>query len=114
MIVSISDNSDPARINFRMLRTDLLEKKPDSFCAVSSSGTSGVGDCVADFIPSTSGQSETATLQRRLASSPEAIYQSLKRRKERLSERLRAENKRLLMEREILKKATAFFAKESP
>jgi superfamily II DNA or RNA helicase len=31
------------------------------------------------------------TLQRRLASSPEAIYQSLRRRKERLSERLRAE-----------------------
>jgi superfamily II DNA or RNA helicase len=31
------------------------------------------------------------TLQRRLASSPEAIYQSLKRRKERLTERLRAE-----------------------
>jgi superfamily II DNA or RNA helicase len=31
------------------------------------------------------------TLQRRLASSPEAIYQSLKRRKERLSERLRYE-----------------------
>src|SRR5262249_43983492 len=29
-------------------------------------------------------------------------------------ERLRAENKRLLMEREILKKATAFFAKEQP
>jgi transposase len=29
------------------------------------------------------------------------------------NERLRAENKRLLMEREILKKATAFFAKES-
>lgn len=28
--------------------------------------------------------------------------------------RLRDENKRLLMEREILKKATAFFAKESP
>ena len=28
--------------------------------------------------------------------------------------RLREENKRLLMEREILKKATAFFAKESP
>ena len=27
--------------------------------------------------------------------------------------RLRAENKRLLMERDILKKATAFFAKES-
>jgi superfamily II DNA or RNA helicase len=31
------------------------------------------------------------TLQRRLASSPEAIYQSLKRRRERLSERLRQE-----------------------
>jgi superfamily II DNA or RNA helicase len=31
------------------------------------------------------------TLQRRLASSPEAIYQSLRRRKERLAERLRAE-----------------------
>jgi SNF2 family DNA or RNA helicase len=31
------------------------------------------------------------TLQRRLASSPEAIYQSLRRRKERLTERLRAE-----------------------
>jgi len=28
--------------------------------------------------------------------------------------RLRAENQRLLMERDILKKATAFFAKESP
>jgi transposase len=27
---------------------------------------------------------------------------------------LRAENKRLLMERDILKKATAFFAKEAP
>jgi len=27
--------------------------------------------------------------------------------------RLRTENKRLLMERDILKKATAFFAKES-
>jgi superfamily II DNA or RNA helicase len=31
------------------------------------------------------------TLQRRLASSPEAIYQSLRRRRERLAERLRAE-----------------------
>jgi 5-methylthioribose kinase len=29
-------------------------------------------------------------------------------------QRLRHENKRLLMEREILKKATAFFAKEQP
>ena len=29
-------------------------------------------------------------------------------------ERLRAENRRLLMEREILKKATAFFAREQP
>jgi transposase len=28
--------------------------------------------------------------------------------------RLRAENQRLLMERDILKKATAFFARESP
>ena len=28
------------------------------------------------------------------------------------NDRLRAENKRLIMEREILKKATAFFAKE--
>jgi transposase len=28
--------------------------------------------------------------------------------------RLREENKRLLMEREILKKATAFFAKHQP
>src|SRR5262249_58543967 len=31
------------------------------------------------------------TLQRRLASSPEAIYQSARRRRERLAERLRAE-----------------------
>jgi transposase len=30
------------------------------------------------------------------------------------NERLRAENQRLLMEREILKKATAFFAREQP
>ena len=29
-------------------------------------------------------------------------------------ERLRAENRRLLMEREVLKKATAFFAREQP
>jgi transposase len=29
-------------------------------------------------------------------------------------ERLRAENRRLLMEREILRKATAFFAREQP
>jgi transposase len=34
-----------------------------------------------------------------------ALHEELKR--------LRAENKRLLMEREILKKAAAFFAKES-
>jgi len=33
MIVSTSDNSDPARINFRILRTDWLEKKPESFGA---------------------------------------------------------------------------------
>ncbi len=30
------------------------------------------------------------------------------------NKRLREENKRLLMEREILKKATAFFAKNQP
>ena len=30
------------------------------------------------------------------------------------NDRLRAENQRLLMEREILKKATAFFAREQP
>jgi superfamily II DNA/RNA helicase len=46
-----------------------------------------------------------ATLQRRLASSPEAIYQSLRRRKERLSERIRYEKlggrvKQLLAETE--------------
>src|SRR5277367_4599537 len=67
MIPSTSDNSDPARINFRMLRTASLEKKPGSLCAPSSFGRSSVRDCVADFISSTSGlecrlgQSETAT-----------------------------------------------------
>jgi hypothetical protein len=40
MTVSTSDKSDPARINFRMLRTDSLEKKPDSFCAPSGFGRS--------------------------------------------------------------------------
>ena len=33
---------------------------------------------------------------------------------QRENERLREENRRLLMEREILKKATAFFAREQP
>ena len=43
------------------------------------------------------------------ASSPSADGVVALRRE---NDRLRAENKRLLMEREILKKATAFFAKE--
>src|ERR1700683_770450 len=54
MIVSTSDNSVPARISFRMLRTASLEKKPASFCARSSFDRSCAGDCVADFIPGTS------------------------------------------------------------
>ena len=40
------------------------------------------------------------------ADSPDGVQAELRR--------LREENRRLLMEREILKKATAFFAKESP
>lgn len=40
------------------------------------------------------------------AASPEELQRELRR--------LREENRRLLMEREILKKATAFFAKENP
>src|SRR5580700_120068 len=44
MIVNTSDNSDPARINSRMLRTDSLENKPDWF------GSSCAGDSVAEFI----------------------------------------------------------------
>src|SRR5580704_2653532 len=82
IIVNTSDNSDPARINFRMLRTESLEKKPDSFCSGSSFGRSSAGNCVADFIPSTSGlerqpgQSETATAPGRklfIKASPLAI-----------------------------------------
>jgi hypothetical protein len=67
MIASTSDSSDPARINLRMLRTDSLEKKPDSFCARSTFGRSCVDDCVADVITGTSGlerrlgHAETAT-----------------------------------------------------
>src|SRR6202167_5548427 len=56
MIVSTSDNSDPARIKFRMLRTDSLEKKPDAFCARPSFGSCCAGNCVADFIPTTAGR----------------------------------------------------------
>src|ERR1700685_2992655 len=55
MIVSTSDNSDPARINLKMLRTDSLEKKPASFCAPSTFGRSCTGDCDADFTTNTSG-----------------------------------------------------------
>lgn len=50
----------------------------------------GKADQLAGQQKSSVGFALTA-LQRRLASSPEAIYQSLKRRKERLSDRLRAE-----------------------
>src|SRR5580658_7263585 len=49
MIVNTSDNSEPARINFRMLRTDSLEKRADSFCARSSFGRSCAADCIADL-----------------------------------------------------------------
>src|SRR5580700_6567068 len=50
MIVSTSDNSDPARINFRMLRTDSLEKKHESLRARSASGRSCARDSIADLI----------------------------------------------------------------
>jgi hypothetical protein len=58
IVVSTSDNSDPARIDFRMFRTDALEKKPDSFRAGSSLGRSCTEDCIADFILSTPGEVE--------------------------------------------------------
>ena len=44
------------------------------------------------------------------ASTPEASAEELRRE----NARLREENRRLQMEREILKKATAFFAREQP
>ena len=59
--------------------------------------TRSIRDWVAKFAP----QSQPAT-----AAADAELRQEL--------ERLRAENKRLLMEREILKKATAFFAREQP
>jgi hypothetical protein len=47
IIVNTSDNSEPARISFRMPRTDSLEKKSNSFCA----RVSFVGSCAeAGFI----------------------------------------------------------------
>jgi hypothetical protein len=47
MIVRTSDRGDPARINFRMLSTDSLEKRADSFCACSTIDENCAGDCVA-------------------------------------------------------------------
>ena len=73
MIVSTSDNSDPARINFRILRTDSLEKKPDSSGARSGFGGSCVEECVADFIPSMSG------VKRRLGDVAAKVRQSANR-----------------------------------
>ena len=57
-----------------------------------------IRDWVAKFAPQPS------------ATAPAAADAELRRE----VERLRAENKRLLMEREIFKKATAFFAREQP
>ena len=45
-----------------------------------------------------------------MASNSDASAEELRRE----NSRLREENRRLLMEREILKKATAFFAREQP
>src|ERR1700722_2921794 len=47
MIASTSDNSEPSRINFRMLRTDWLEKKPDSPGVRSTFSRSCTGECIA-------------------------------------------------------------------
>src|SRR5579863_1665253 len=49
MIVNTSGNWDPARINFKMLRTESLEKKPVPFSVPSTLGGAGARDCVADF-----------------------------------------------------------------
>src|ERR1700728_2572430 len=78
MILSTSDNSAPARINFRMLRTDSLEKKPTSFRACSSAGRSCARDCVAGFIfqhlqlgtPTRSNANRNATIDESGASPP--------------------------------------------
>ena len=63
MIVSTSDNSDPARISFRISSTASLEKKPDSFRLYSS--LFSTRDCIAEFIIQTPGletaQAESAT-----------------------------------------------------
>ena len=45
MIASTSGNGDPARINLRMLSTDALENRPESFCARSLLDTCCAGDC---------------------------------------------------------------------
>src|SRR6516165_1291435 len=47
MIVSVSDRGDPAKISFKMLSTDSLEMRPDSFCTGSTLGRICVGDCAA-------------------------------------------------------------------
>ena len=47
MIVSTSASGEPEKINLRMLSTDSLEKKPDSFCAGSTPDSICAGDCVA-------------------------------------------------------------------
>jgi hypothetical protein len=47
MMVSTSDKGDPAKINFRMLSTDLLENKSDSLRVGSTlDGACTEGDCV--------------------------------------------------------------------
>jgi hypothetical protein len=47
MIVSVSDRGDPAKINFKMLSTDSLEMRPDSFRARSTAGSNASGDSPA-------------------------------------------------------------------
>src|ERR1700758_5612581 len=44
MIVRTSGSGAPAKINFKMLRTDSLEKSPNSLCAGSTVGGVCVGD----------------------------------------------------------------------
>ena len=46
MIVSISESGEPAKIDFRMLSTDSLEKRPDSSRVGSTLGRISVGDCL--------------------------------------------------------------------